>query len=78
MKAGAAQTAATQPGTTATAKEPLGLARAEGMKRYLYATHQIPLHRMNVMGYGETKPASDNKPRDGRMQNRRVVIRILA
>jgi outer membrane protein OmpA-like peptidoglycan-associated protein len=33
---------------------------------------------MNVISYGEAKPASDNKTRDGRVQNRRVVIRILA
>jgi outer membrane protein OmpA-like peptidoglycan-associated protein len=57
--------------------ERLGLERAEGVKRYLYEQHQIPLHRMNVISYGEDKPASDNKTRDGRAQNRRVVLRIL-
>ena len=58
--------------------ERLGMERAEAVKRYLYETHQIPLHRMNVISYGESKPVSDNKTRDGRAQNRRVVIRILA
>jgi outer membrane protein OmpA-like peptidoglycan-associated protein len=58
--------------------ERLGMERAEAVKRYLYETHQIPLHRMNVISYGESKPAADNKTRDGRAQNRRVVIRILA
>jgi len=58
--------------------ERLGLARAEGVKRYLYDAHQIPLHRMNVISYGETKPSSDNKTRTGRAQNRRVVVRVLA
>jgi peptidoglycan-associated lipoprotein len=43
--------------------EKIGLARAEAVKRYLYEQHQIPLHRMNVISYGETKPASDNKTR---------------
>jgi outer membrane protein OmpA-like peptidoglycan-associated protein len=52
--------------------------RAEAVKRYLYENHQIPLHRINVISYGESKPAADNKTRDGRAQNRRVVIRILA
>jgi outer membrane protein OmpA-like peptidoglycan-associated protein len=58
--------------------ERLGMERAEAVKRYLYETHQIPLHRMNVISYGESKPAADNKTREGRAQNRRVVIRILA
>ena len=62
----------------ATYNERLGLERAEAVKQYLYETHQIPLHRMNVISYGETKPAAENKTRDGRAQNRRVVIRILA
>ena len=56
----------------------IGEARAEAVKRYLYETHQVPLHKMNVISYGEDKPASPNKTRDGRAQNRRVVIRILA
>jgi outer membrane protein OmpA-like peptidoglycan-associated protein len=58
--------------------ERLGMERADAVKRYLYEQHQIPLHRMNVISYGEGKPASDNKTREGRAQNRRVVIRILA
>ena len=36
--------------------EKLGLERAEAVKRYLYEQHQIPLHRMNVISYGEDKP----------------------
>jgi outer membrane protein OmpA-like peptidoglycan-associated protein len=58
--------------------ERLGAERAETVKRYLYEQHQIPLHRMNVITYGEEKPAADNKTREGRAQNRRVVLRILA
>jgi len=57
--------------------ERLGMERADAVKRYLYEQHQIPLHRMNVISYGEDKPATDNKTRDGRAQNRRVVIRVL-
>ena len=56
----------------------IGEARAEAVKRYLYETHQVPLHKMNVISYGEEKPVSPNNTRDGRAQNRRVVIRILA
>jgi len=56
----------------------LGLERAEATKRYLYEQHQVPLHKMNVISWGEEKPVSPNNTRDGRAQNRRVVIRILA
>jgi len=56
----------------------IGLERAEAVKRYLYEQHQIPLHKMNVISYGETRPIAENKTKDGRAQNRRVVIRILA
>ena len=58
--------------------ERLGLSRAEAVKRYLYEQHQVPLHKMNVISYGEDKPAAENKTRDGRAQNRRVVIKVLA
>jgi outer membrane protein OmpA-like peptidoglycan-associated protein len=57
--------------------EQLGLDRAEAVKRYLYDAHQIPLHRMNVISYGPDKPVAPNSTRDGRAQNRRVVVRIL-
>ena len=58
--------------------EQLGLERAEAVKRYFYETHQVPLHKMNVISYGEDKPAAPNKTRAGRAQNRRVVIKVLA
>ena len=58
--------------------EQLGLARAEAVKRYLYEKHQVPLHKINVISYGEEKPVAPNKTRDGRAQNRRVVIKVLA
>jgi outer membrane protein OmpA-like peptidoglycan-associated protein len=58
--------------------ERLGLERAETVKRYLYEAYQIPLHKINVISFGETKPVAPNNTRDGRAQNRRVVIRVLA
>jgi outer membrane protein OmpA-like peptidoglycan-associated protein len=58
--------------------EKLGLDRAEAAKRYLYEKHQIPLHKMNVISYGPSKPVADNKTKEGRAQNRRIVIRVLA
>jgi peptidoglycan-associated lipoprotein len=56
----------------------LGLERAEAVKRYIYESHQVPLHKINVISYGEEKPVSPNKTREGRAQNRRVVIRVLS
>jgi peptidoglycan-associated lipoprotein len=58
--------------------EHIGMARAEAVKRYLYEAHQVPLHKMNVISYGEEKPVAPNKTRQGRAQNRRVVIKVLA
>lgn len=58
--------------------ERLGLERAETVKRYLYEQHQIPLHRMNVISFGEEKPVAPNNTRQGRAQNRRVVVKVLS
>lgn len=58
--------------------ERLGLERAEAVKRYLYEQHQVPLHKMNAISFGEEKPVQDNKTRANRSQNRRVVIKVLA
>jgi peptidoglycan-associated lipoprotein len=56
----------------------VGLERAEAVKRYLYENQQIPLHKINVISYGEEKPIAPNKTKAGRSQNRRVVIKVLA
>jgi outer membrane protein OmpA-like peptidoglycan-associated protein len=58
--------------------ERLGMERAETVKRYLYEQHQVPLHKINVITYGEDKPIAPNTNREGRAQNRRVVVRILS
>jgi peptidoglycan-associated lipoprotein len=58
--------------------EKIGLERAESVKRYLYEQYQIPLHKMNVISYGQEKPIAPNKTKAGRAQNRRVVIKVLA
>ncbi len=58
--------------------EQIGMDRAEAVKRYIYESHQVPLHKINVISYGEEKPVAPNKTRDGRAQNRRVVIRVLS
>jgi outer membrane protein OmpA-like peptidoglycan-associated protein len=64
-------------GTTAF-NERLGLDRAEMVKRYLHEQHQMPLHKMNVISYGEEKPVAPNNTRAGRAKNRRVVVRVMS
>ena len=55
----------------------LGYQRASAVMHYLADKGGIPLHAMNVISYGETRPAADNSSREGRAANRRVVIRVL-
>jgi outer membrane protein OmpA-like peptidoglycan-associated protein len=55
----------------------LGLERAEAVKRYIYEQHHIPLFRISVISYGPDNPVTPNTTRDGRAQNRRVVIKVL-
>ncbi len=38
----------------------LGETRATAIKRYLHMKHGIPLQRMSVFSYGETKPVTNN------------------
>ena len=57
--------------------EELGLLRAEAVRRYLSQKHQFPLHRMNVISYGEAAAQADNSTREGRSQNRRVALVVL-
>jgi outer membrane protein OmpA-like peptidoglycan-associated protein len=55
----------------------LGEDRAMAVRNYLHDAHGIALNRMQVISYGETKPVVDNKTKDNRAQNRRVVIKVL-
>ena len=57
--------------------EELGLLRAEAVRRYLNQKHSFPLHRINVISYGETAGVADNNSREGRGQNRRVALVVL-
>jgi outer membrane protein OmpA-like peptidoglycan-associated protein len=57
--------------------EELGLLRAEAVRRYLNQKHGFPLHRINVISYGETAAVADNGNRQGRAQNRRVALVVL-
>lgn len=56
--------------------EQLGQKRAEIVELYL-GKQGIPLFRMESISYGEAEPVADNKTREGRAQNRRVVLVVL-
>ena len=60
-----------------TYNEKLGLDRATAVRNYMHDQLGIALNRLEVISYGETKPVVDNKTRDHRAQNRRVVINVL-
>ena len=62
----------------ATTNELIGLERAEAVKRYLYEQHHVPLHKISVISYGETKPVDSNGTRAGRARNRRVEVKVLS
>jgi outer membrane protein OmpA-like peptidoglycan-associated protein len=55
----------------------LGEERAMAVRDYLAKAHGIALSRLSVISYGEDEPVADNSTREGRAQNRRVVIRVL-
>jgi outer membrane protein OmpA-like peptidoglycan-associated protein len=57
--------------------EELGLERAEAVRRYLNQQHGFPLHRINVISYGETAAVDNNTTREGRAHNRRVALVVL-
>ena len=55
----------------------LGKRRAEAVMEYLHKKYNIPLHRMEVISCGSDAPVRDNSTREGRVQNRRVVILVF-
>jgi outer membrane protein OmpA-like peptidoglycan-associated protein len=54
----------------------LGEKRAGAVMEYLHKKYHIPLHRMEVISYGSEQPTGENSTREGRAQNRRVVILV--
>ncbi len=55
----------------------LGQKRAEAVRDYLIRAHGFPVHRIAALSYGESEPVADNGTRNGRAQNRRVVLVVL-
>jgi peptidoglycan-associated lipoprotein len=57
--------------------ERLGENRAEAVRLFMNE-HGVALNRMNTISYGEKDPVASNKTRDGRAQNRRVVLVVMS
>ena len=55
----------------------LGHDRAEAVRLYLHEQHRLPLHKINVISYGEARPIVSNDSIGNRAQNRRVVVRVV-
>ena len=55
----------------------LGLKRAEAVRRYFSEINMLPLHMLSAISYGESRPIANNSTKEGRAQNRRVVIILL-
>jgi len=52
--------------------------RADAVVQYLAVTHKIPLRRfVTPMGYGKTEQVADNTSAAGRLQNRRVEVKMI-
>lgn len=56
---------------SAKSNQKLSLARAESVKAWL-VSKGIEGSRISTMGYGEDKPISDNKTKEGKQKNRRI------
>lgn len=60
-----------------TYNEQLGAQRAEAVRKYLNR-QGVALSRMSTISYGPEAPVAPNNTRDGRAQNRRVVLVVLS
>jgi outer membrane protein OmpA-like peptidoglycan-associated protein len=58
------------------ANQDLDRRRAEAVRDYLVSRHGIDPSRITVEGRGSREPIADNATAEGRLRNRRVVIRL--
>jgi outer membrane protein OmpA-like peptidoglycan-associated protein len=52
--------------------------RADAVIQYLASQHNIPAHKIYLIGLGKDKPVDTNKTREGRAANRRVDVRLMS
>jgi OOP family OmpA-OmpF porin len=55
----------------------LSEARAAEVLRYLVEKYNLDAGRIETEGFGEARPVADNATPEGRLRNRRVVIKVL-
>ena len=51
--------------------------RANSVIQYLASEHNIPAHKIYLIGLGKDKPVETNKTSEGRAKNRRVDVRLM-
>ena len=51
--------------------------RAKAVIQYLASAHNIPAHRIYLIGMGKDRPVESNKTSAGRAKNRRVDVRLM-
>src|SRR6267142_2974836 len=58
--------------------EALSRRRAEAVRTYLVAKHEIPVYRIHMIGLGDEKPVDEGKNREARAKNRRVEVKVFS
>jgi len=56
----------------------LGQKRVQAVIHYLVAKADVPVNRISDVSMGKDRPVAPNKTKDGRAQNRAVVVRVMA
>ncbi len=55
----------------------LGQKRLQAVIRYLVVDQEVPINRISNLSFGEDRPITPNKTKEGRAQNRSVVLRVM-
>lgn len=55
----------------------LGEKRLDAVVRYLVVEQGVPLHKIYKMSFGAARPVASNATREGRAQNRVVIVRVM-
>jgi outer membrane protein OmpA-like peptidoglycan-associated protein len=55
----------------------LGQKRLQAVIRYLVVEQEVPMNRISQLSFGADRPIAANKTKEGRAQNRSVVLRVM-